>query len=373
MRTIIRTILFALTFSAGACTTDKQTSTSVCEFSFTETDVDVSGLYSKARYVKLEQPNRDAIISNIGRILFIPERIAVVDQDGNKVLLFDEKGNFIKSTSSRIGNGHNEYIRLSDCAADVDNGLFYLCCDAPYQILVLDKDLNFVERIQMDCFFNEMVISGEYAYATVHVYEPTDCYELRRYDKRNFKLPYKVLATKENTENGVMGFGKQLCSDGETVYAAMPMDNNIFTIKNGEIEEQTELDFGERWFAQGNATHASGRAFIEQNQEKIWTIQNICASDSILMFNTNKSGIYHLNKKTMSGIAYRWFTNDNSLYGNSWMTPCCGLKNTTVKIIPPNFVVSLQKDSTLTRTLPEVLKGIKEGDSNLTLEIRNIL
>ena len=147
MRKIIRIILFALTFSAGACTTDKQTETSVCEFSFTETDVDVSGLYSKARYVKLEQPNRDAIISNIGRILFVPERIAVVDQDGNKVLLFDEKGNFIKSTSSRIGNGHNEYIRLSDCAADVDNGLFYLCCDAPYQILVLDKDLNFVERI----------------------------------------------------------------------------------------------------------------------------------------------------------------------------------------------------------------------------------
>lgn len=62
--------------------------------------------------VALSDSVPEALIKFPDRILFAEDRIFVVDRFGNKVLMFDREGNFLKSTASMTGKGHNEYIRL---------------------------------------------------------------------------------------------------------------------------------------------------------------------------------------------------------------------------------------------------------------------
>lgn len=100
--------------------------------------------------VALSDSVPEALIKFPDRILFAEDRIFVVDKADNKLLMFDREGNFLKSTASMVGKGHNEYIRLMDVAMDKESRTLYVHCDAPYQIMVFDFDLNLKEVVQTD-------------------------------------------------------------------------------------------------------------------------------------------------------------------------------------------------------------------------------
>lgn len=40
------------------------------------------------------------------------------------------------------GRGHNEYIRVIDASIDEKDKKLYVHCDAPYQMMIFDLDLN---------------------------------------------------------------------------------------------------------------------------------------------------------------------------------------------------------------------------------------
>ena len=131
--------------------------------------------------VALDAPCNEAVISSVDRLLFAEGRIVVLDQVGNKVLLFDSDGGFLKSTSKMVGKGHNEYIRISDAAIDESARKLYVHCDAPYQMMVFDWDLNPVKRFNLAMRDEE----GYYRVATdcsaVYFCKQTGRYELSLY------------------------------------------------------------------------------------------------------------------------------------------------------------------------------------------------
>ena len=110
--------------------------------------------------VALSDSVPEALIKFPDRILFAEDRIFVVDRFGNKVL----------STASMTGKGHNEYIRLMDAAMDKEGRTLYVHCDAPYQIMVFDFDLNLKEVVQTDYYMDEMVADGRFIYGIRTLY-----------------------------------------------------------------------------------------------------------------------------------------------------------------------------------------------------------
>lgn len=106
----------------------------------------------------------DALIENPDRLLFTDNRIFVMDRSGNKVLMFDGSGKFLRSTANRVGKGHNEYIGVMDAAVDEKDGKLYVQCDAPYQMMVFDLDLNLEKVIPMDDYMREIAVDDDYIY-----------------------------------------------------------------------------------------------------------------------------------------------------------------------------------------------------------------
>ncbi len=93
--------------------------------------------------VFLEQ-SEESLIGGIDKVIVSDERIYVLDEQGSKgVFCFDRTGHFINSYK-KLGKGPNEYNSLWDI--HFYNSKLYLVV-SPFRILVLDKDLLFLNSI----------------------------------------------------------------------------------------------------------------------------------------------------------------------------------------------------------------------------------
>ncbi len=306
------------------CTSPTRKKSKKLHVEYKEIKEEVATYVDSLFVLKPDNPNSEAYLGSFERLLSLPDRIYVVDRKGNKVVAFDHNGKFIASTQPRMGRGKNEYIRIMDAAADISTERVYISCDSPYQIMICDRDLNVIECIRMDDFFKEIAIDGNYLYAILRSEDKNGGYELRCYDKEGLSGEYHTLLNYNKVIQGVGGFGKSLTSNGTDVYVCMPFDNIIHQLKNGEIQENWIIDFGHRGFSYPDSKGLSPNTFFSKNSDKIWIIQNICASDSLLFFNTNESGIYIMDKK--EGRVAQYENLDNQLTGvfSSWLLPWGG-------------------------------------------------
>ena len=96
-----------------------------------------------------------------------------MDRGGNKIIMYDRNGRFLKSTAKMEGRGHNEYIRVIDASIDEKDKKLYVHCDAPYQMMIFDLDLNLEKIIPMDYYMGEIAIEGNQLYGICYN-EPKD-------------------------------------------------------------------------------------------------------------------------------------------------------------------------------------------------------
>lgn len=75
------------------------------------------------------ETNGQCIIQNIQAIEIFNNNIYILDDESNACYVFNENGSFVKSIG-KIGNGHGEYLELSDFSIDRDNGIIYLWDEA---------------------------------------------------------------------------------------------------------------------------------------------------------------------------------------------------------------------------------------------------
>lgn len=143
--------------------------------------------------VALSDSVPEALIKFPDRILFAEDRIFVVDKADNKLLMFDREGNFLKSTASMVGKGHNEYIRLMDVAMDKEGRTLYVHCDAPYQIMVFDFGLNLKEVVQTDYYMDEVVADGRFIYGIRTLYRDETGFELVALERDRLQDTPRVL------------------------------------------------------------------------------------------------------------------------------------------------------------------------------------
>ena len=147
--------------------------------------VKASDYLSDMRAISLSNQPDEAIINTMSKVCLDEKKIVVLDNSLNKVLLFDSKGRFIKSTKRMIGRGKGEYIQLRDVAIDDTNGNIYVYCEVPNKLLIFDENLHLLESINMSIFTLEFTIWGEYAY--FYCFDPSDSRKRQviRYAKNN--------------------------------------------------------------------------------------------------------------------------------------------------------------------------------------------
>lgn len=281
-----------------------------------------SDLFDWEDLLVLNNSSESSLISSVDRIAIMNGRVFVLDQKGNQILAFNDEGEFVASTARFIGNGKNEYIRLMDMAVDQYEKQIYLYCDAPYQILVLDYNLRIVKRLGVDYLAREICLDSTCLYTLCHNIEKENEYELRCYDKSDLNGKYRSLVSYDKSIPGIFVSGKSICSDGIRCFCSLPFDNRIYEVRDGNINNVYLIDFGDEWFDYASAKGQRGSAFVEQNREKNWLIQNISFSNTFLVFNTNKSRSFYVNLQNNTGAMYRMQVNDLFPFSCSTYTPC---------------------------------------------------
>lgn len=89
--------------------------------------LDFSSFLNLHKIIGLSAPKQEAFVKDIERLLFADNRIFVMDRSGNKVVMFDGEGNFLKSTANMVGRGHSEYLRVIDASLDEkDKNFMYI-------------------------------------------------------------------------------------------------------------------------------------------------------------------------------------------------------------------------------------------------------
>lgn len=286
---------------------------------------------------------KESYISRIDRVLSLDNGIVISDISGNKVLLFDKKGQYVASTVNLIGKGKNEYIHINDCALDASRQRIFVSCDRPYQLMIFDSNLKLLECVATATYISQITTDSRFLYAFC-VLEDNKSYELRRYDKNNPSGGYVVLKSFDEGIVGVRGMGKLLCGNDNHIYFSMPFCNKIYEIIDGKIYDTYTIDFSNNWFSYDKSKNLYGSRFIDANLDKKWTIQNVHATDSVILFNTNDAPFFKVNKNGRYGESYEYFENCYIPYSSSWFIPYSGEKGKIAMEVPAEYINNYLKE-----------------------------
>lgn len=378
MKKAVIAILCILT--CWACTQKPQTrNVHHIVVDYCDEDPESSSFINSYKNIPLEASSTESLINDIEKVLFTQHRIFIVDRIGNKVIMFDEKGNFLKSTAKMVGRGHNEYIRVIDAAVDEKEGKLYVHCDAPYQTMVFDLDLNVKEIIPLDYFMTEISIDDQFLYGLRHNEGQPAGFNVIAIPKDHLEANPDTILTYDKGIPGLLTMGKMLnaCQDG--IYVSMAFDNVIYRIGNGNILDEYVIDFGEK----GLDEHALDEGMSRDRFERYygdanWSIVNICSSDSIMLFNTNMATGFILNKNTGECKGTKYGLSFTELPSNSRFTPSQGLRNNVVvnEVAQHNLGYNLELvESGKASLKPERIKTMRElyePDGNPVLVVSEI-
>ena len=305
--------------------------------------------------------NEDALFIGADRLLMADNRMFIVDRLGNKVLAFDEKGNFISSTSRLTGEGPQNYIRMIDATVDNDRKQIYVHCDAPYCIMILDMDLNLIEKISLDFYMHEMVSDGNWLYGICHKENGNQGYELIALDKENLTASPLVLLETNWMIPAVRGMGKSMTAYDNGINVCLPFDHTIYQISDKEIIRSYGIDFGEKGLERTKVENMSERDFFDY----IWWIKDIYGSDSNLVFGCNARETFVLDTHTDVCKGYESTYMDMTLYSTTNTFPVQGIGNAFGYVWKSMAIMDFKENAseeTLSNLSPEVRTLIQEYD-----------
>lgn len=328
----IRNCVLLFSLMLCACNAEEQQTITTIQLSAHEEELFASSVLQEQHYTLLEAMGQESVISSIKRVLCADDLCFIVDTDRNKITSFDYNGKFISSTSHLIGHATNEYLHIQDAAIDIQQKRIYLHCDSPYQMMILDYDLNVKETIKLEEFFREFTLDSEFIYALCPDLTNESRYELRKYRKENITGDYDILVEQNHAIARARGLGKHMNGNGRSTYVCMPFDNTLYEITSGKIKRFWKLDFSGKWFDYEQNKNLMGYQFTQANPNVLWSVQNIIASDTAVLFNTNLSDLFMASLNTGIGASYSSFTNDSIPFSNSWLLPTSGKYDVTFAI-----------------------------------------
>ena len=137
---ILATIIMGLIYAS--CTPSEHLNNIKVELFDSGHSLTFSSFLEGYKIISLSSDTSEAIVHYPDRLLFFDNRIFVMDRGGNKIIMYDRNGKFLKSTAKMEGRGHNEYIRVIDASIDEKTKTLRTLMTAPYQMMIFDLDLN---------------------------------------------------------------------------------------------------------------------------------------------------------------------------------------------------------------------------------------
>ena len=131
----------------------------IYDYSDKENIIPRDSVFGKISFIALETVD-DNLIGMVDQVLFGDSTIIIVDRMiANGVFLFDMEGKYV-GRMSRLGNGHNEFRRLSYVSKRPDNN-FAVFDELSNNIMIFDERGKHIETIKSDMFSSAMEFIGQ--------------------------------------------------------------------------------------------------------------------------------------------------------------------------------------------------------------------
>lgn len=205
--------------------------------------LNMSSFVTLQKNILLDTPTEESRIQDfhIGRLLFAQERIYVIDEKENKILMFNDEGKFLKSIGGATGEVSGNRLKIQDAALDAQPQKLYAYCSTTCQIMVFDLDLNVEQTIPMVTPLLEIGLDGNCLYAIRTSLKRDGC-ELVVFDKNRLEDAPSVLWKQAGIPSGKQTPGetfilpeKSLSPSEDGTYASLPQSNRICQIRNGKV------------------------------------------------------------------------------------------------------------------------------------------
>lgn len=214
---------------------------------------DASGLFDSIfelnRYIVLETTD-ESLIRRLGKIVFYKSNLYVLDSDEKKILIFDDKGKYLKQYS-HLGQGPGEYLSLTDFTLKEDT--LYLLDRMGGQLLLYNLsdsllDKRKVEKARGICVLGDDKYalnvelgsadnSSEKSYCSYAYFDKQEC-KLRdiSYNKELCGLSYS-LSEGSNT----------FYYYNDSVFTFFPYNDTIYCVdkQNGELSPYAAIQIGD--------------------------------------------------------------------------------------------------------------------------------
>lgn len=277
---------------------------------FKKEEIAASDLVNDYTIIIPSSPNDDALVYNYDKVLLSEKRCYILDQRGNRLVAFDMNGGFVASTANMIGNGPNEYIRLTDATIDNNRGLIYLYCDAPYSLIVLDYDLSFIKKVDLgNLLLFEIASDENFIYGISRDEKNPLLQKLVAIDKNTYSVSESILEYDKGVES-VFG-GKALMPTKNGVFLCFTFDDVIYKISDKKVVNKYLLDLGDKGTKFPNISTSNAKAFYDDNINSHYSLQNFTTSDSLLIFGSNKIATFVLDMNSKECVCY-----ERSLYSD---------------------------------------------------------
>jgi len=306
----------------------------------TQDYVPLSTLAQPFEYIQLKDCGPQSIIREADKLVYLKDRVYVFDDTNDVIICYDLQGRLITSTHKYIGHGRNEYVHISDMSFDESDSLLYVLCDTPSAIMVLDAKLNIVSLHPIPLMPLEMCVSSSHI-LTMSVNHKDEMFEIHTFDKHHLDKQPQLLQTSKVVADRIMGLGRLLHTTHGECWAALPFDNCLYKIEDGKIAETFRIDFGEKWYS---GKKLKTNDFLAENMDKVWIIQNMQRSDSLLWFNTNTEELYCLDTKNATCQCYNVIVHDSIPFASQMLIPQQRADNCLSFRIIPSFVNSYAKN-----------------------------
>lgn len=259
---------------------------------------------SRVDYILLDS-NKNAMFSNVSKVLEIGDMLCFVCTNEKKIVLFDSLGNYLKEVK-RVGKGHGEYTYLNDVAYDEYNEQILMLV-YPNSIIRLNRKGDYISSEQLDEYYNDINVDKEYIYLTnsTFVNNQLSDYSLTVISKRTGEK--KNLLPLEAEYAPFCSSGLNMVKSKSGIIFTRNFDDHIYKLKNGEISYSLNVDMASLTFPQDKKEHQYDCVELTQLCAKnryVYVFNNVVETENYILYSSNLGDMNICKKSNMQTIHY---------------------------------------------------------------------
>ena len=217
--------------------------------------IPLSDLESELQYFNLITPE-NILIGEVTEMIYFESYFIILDRKGsNKVMLFDEKGYYIRQYGNP-GKGPGEYRRADDISIDRTQGWLYIFSSQERKLLTFSiKDGKLINEIQLAFAASEIQPIGNNKFAIFNhdIYNPITNLGDLNYNVLFTDDSFQTILNKQFKSNSLEGQGKSVLVTGRyfyenagNIYLKWCFNDTTYILNKLSFEPYFQIDFASK-------------------------------------------------------------------------------------------------------------------------------